>query len=450
MARVPRVIFLHPDLGLGGAERLIVDAACALQDHGFDVVIVTAHHDPTRSFDETNSRLVVKVAGDWIPRHVGGKFHLVCALLRTSCAAMVHIIRPLLERGETPDVIIVDQIAQVLPLVKALTFVPTLFYCHYPDKLLAPRTGSMARRAYRRVLDGLEECTTGLADSCLVNSRFTESVFRQVFTGLATMPLTVLNPCVDLKALRVAANVDAFAQLPPNLRYALGLNQRCVFLSINRFERKKGVEVAIEAAKLVDGMLLVVAGGYDPRVQENCDYKDELFRLAVRLGIQDRVFFVTSVSHEVKAFLLDLCVALVYTPQNEHFGIVPLEAAAARRPVIACDSGGPRETVVSGRTGFLVQPTPTGFAEAMRKFMGREGTQRARLFGEEARKHVEGRFSREQFGDELDRIVRRLVRPQPWPSPSTRARLVAACAVAAACALALWLALCIVQLLVRW
>jgi alpha-1,3/alpha-1,6-mannosyltransferase len=43
--------------------------------------------------------------------------------------------------------------------------------------------------------------------------------------------------------------------------------------------------------------------------------------------------------------------------QDEHFGIVPLEAMAARLPVIACDSGGPTESVdhqVTGRDRFLV------------------------------------------------------------------------------------------------
>ena len=49
------VVFLHPDLGLGGAERLIVDAAAELAARGHVVKIVTAHHDPSRCFDETLS-----------------------------------------------------------------------------------------------------------------------------------------------------------------------------------------------------------------------------------------------------------------------------------------------------------------------------------------------------------------------------------------------------------
>ena len=72
-----------------------------------------------------------------------------------------------------------------------------------------------------------------------------------------------------------------------------------------------------------------------------------------------------SFSDEQRALLLAACTAVVYTPQHEHFGIVPLEAMAAGRPVIACDSGGPQETVLHGRTGLLCEPTPAAFAHAL-------------------------------------------------------------------------------------
>jgi alpha-1,3/alpha-1,6-mannosyltransferase len=64
-----RVAFIHPDLGLGeslssvyfvnlntvigGAERLIVDAALGVQQLGHTVHIYTSHHDPNHCFDET-------------------------------------------------------------------------------------------------------------------------------------------------------------------------------------------------------------------------------------------------------------------------------------------------------------------------------------------------------------------------------------------------------------
>ena len=81
------------------------------------------------------------------------------------------------------------------------------------------------------------------------------------------------------------------------------------------------------------------------------------------------MWLLPSFSDEQRAALLAACVAVLYTPQNEHFGIVPLEAMAAGRPVIACDSGGPTESVVPGVTGFLCRPSPSHFADAMGKLL---------------------------------------------------------------------------------
>jgi len=46
------IVFLHPDLGIGGAERLVVDAAVGLQKRGHKIVIFTSHCDPGHCFDE--------------------------------------------------------------------------------------------------------------------------------------------------------------------------------------------------------------------------------------------------------------------------------------------------------------------------------------------------------------------------------------------------------------
>ncbi len=56
------IAFIHPDLGIGGAERLVVDAAVGLQTLGHTVFIYTSHHDPKHCFEETrNGLLKVKV-----------------------------------------------------------------------------------------------------------------------------------------------------------------------------------------------------------------------------------------------------------------------------------------------------------------------------------------------------------------------------------------------------
>lgn len=47
-----RVIFVHPDLGIGGAERLVIDAAVGLQSMGHNVTVLTSYRDPNHCFEE--------------------------------------------------------------------------------------------------------------------------------------------------------------------------------------------------------------------------------------------------------------------------------------------------------------------------------------------------------------------------------------------------------------
>ena len=113
--------------------------------------------------------------------------------------------------------------------------------------------------------------------------------------------------------------------------------------------------------------------------------------------------------------------------QHEHFGLVPLEAMAAQRAVIACNSGGPTESIVDGVTGFLCEPTPAAFAAAAHRLLDDAQGERcvcaafvirasltsipraaAERAGIAARRHVESNFSRAAFGAQLDALVRQL------------------------------------------
>ena len=109
-----RIAIVHPDLGIGGSERLIVDAALALQKRGHQVHIFTSHHDPHHSFSETNSRLKVTVQGDFLPRHLFGYFHLLFAGLRALYLALwMYLCFP-----SDFDVIVSDQISFTIPILK--------------------------------------------------------------------------------------------------------------------------------------------------------------------------------------------------------------------------------------------------------------------------------------------------------------------------------------------
>lgn len=70
---------------------------------------------------------------------------------------------------------------------------------------------------------------------------------------------------------------------------------------------------------------LILAGGYDPRLEESVKYLEELKKICADEGVVDHVTFLLSPKDDIKVQLISKCFALLYTPSNEHFGIVPLE-----------------------------------------------------------------------------------------------------------------------------
>jgi len=157
-----------------------------------------------------------------------------------------------------------------------------------------------------------------------------------------------------------------------------------------------------------DSIHLVMAGGYDERVTENKEHYIELRLLCQKLGVSDDVSFLRSFSDAQKLTLLHHCDCLLYTPDKEHFGIVPIEAMYMKCPVIACNSGGPLETVVDGKTGFLREGRPDQFAEAMERFV--DDPKLSKTLGEAGRKHVEQKFSFNTFTEQLESVVNSLMK----------------------------------------
>ena len=444
-----RVAFLHPDLGLGGAERLIVDAAAGLSLRGHDVKIFTSHYERERSFAETRAGMFgVVVRGDWLPRAVFGRLHILFAILR-----MVWLALCVAAGGERFDVLVVDQVSAAVPLLRLLTRSRILFYLHYPDLLLAPR-GSVLRALYRLPFDTLEQASTGLSHGVLVNSHFTAGAFRDTFRVLAAggVEPAVLYPCVETGTAARAATPGrgraktadaARARPPPQVK------PRRILLSINRFERKKDIGVLIRAfaeAKPSADWHLVIAGGYDPRLNENVEHFDELVGLAKREGLvadalglvgdasdfaavlpawprddassavppfprvltSRNVTFIRSFSDAQKGALLSAASAVAYTPRGEHFGIVPLECMAAARPVLASASGGPLESIIDGVTGILCDGSD-GWRDAVRALTSQSDAARSRM-GSAGAAHVAAKFSRTAFAASLEAHCEALVR----------------------------------------
>jgi alpha-1,3/alpha-1,6-mannosyltransferase len=369
----------------------------------------------------------VRVRGNSIvPASFLGRFAILCAILR-----QVHLILQIaLFTNElkllTPTAFFVDQLSAGIPLLRWLQPCPhVIFYCHFPDKLLAKR-GGLLKTLYRAPFDWLESWSTGCSDTIVVNSHFTKSVFAEAFPGLKHRTPSVVYPCVDTTA---SDTLNEIKPLWPGKKF---------LLSINRFEKKKDVALAIKAyAGLSAGerqnARLVIAGGFDPRVAENTSTYTELCELADSLQLKHAttktvitaqgiprdisVLFLHSVPGAFKATLLSTASLLVYTPRNEHFGIVPLEAMLAGTPVLAANEGGPTETVISGQTGWLRDVSKVQeWTEVMRIALeDGDGEQRLREMGRWGRERVVAEFSLDKMGERLDDAMEAMMRQKVRP-----------------------------------
>ncbi|KAG9247131.1 hypothetical protein BJ878DRAFT_219748 [Calycina marina] len=412
------IAFFHPDLGIGGAERLIIDAAVGLQNRGHKVVVFTSYRDPRHCFDEArDGTLDVRVRGDWlVPSSIFSRFTIICAILR-----QLHLIIWAYFTSEiaefAPSAFVVDQLSAGLPLLRYLyPQTRILFYCHFPDLLLAQGRASIIKRVYRIPFDWIEQWSMSFADSTAVNSGFTRGMVGMVFPELArTEDLQILYPCVDTKP----------KQLPEDIVAAWkGLD---ILLSINRFEKKKDIALAIKAyaglgAEGRKGVRLVLAGGYDHRVQENVTYHQELVDLAEGLKLKTAttktivtalnipldidVLFLLSVPSTLKDMLLNTAKLLIYTPSNEHFGIVPLEAMLVGLPVLAANTGGPLETVVHGKTGWLCPPGDVeAWTAVMYKVLHQISPSELKTISAAGRKRVETEFSITKMAERFDDLI---------------------------------------------
>ena len=277
-----KIIILHPDLGIGGAERLITDMALALIEKKHTITIYTSHHDTEHCFSETKDGTIQVISKfDWLPRTLFGRCFALCAFLRMIILALYVRIFVL------ADIFIVDQVSLCIPFLNFCSSKKVIFYCHYPDLLLTDRT-SFIKQLYRKPLDYLESWSTAQADKVLVNSYYTLGVVKDTFNR--NIECEVLYPSLNYEKFDEQFKIVSHPQIIPS-------RAEFVFLSLNRYERKKNIALALKAMAYVkkhcdmfEKCHMIIAGGYDDRVPENVEHHLELEELSQNLHIHENVF----------------------------------------------------------------------------------------------------------------------------------------------------------------
>lgn len=110
---------------------------------------------------------------------------------------------------------------------------------------------------------------------------------------------------------------------------------------------------------------LVVAG-----VAENPSYQSTLHSLARELGIEHQVTWLGPVDDDTLLRTYAEARAVVFTPQDEDYGYITLEAMLAAKPVITVtDAGGPLEFIRDRREGLIASPGPAELGHAFERIM---------------------------------------------------------------------------------
>jgi len=215
---------------------------------------------------------------------------------------------------------------------------------------------------------------------------------------------TVISSAVDPQALVPAATREA-------TRAALGAGDRdLVFLTLAALVRRKGVDVLLEAARLL------AERGLRPLVWIAGDGPERKVLEARAAGLHTQVRFLGRRSDV--ADLLAACDVFVLPSRREGLGVAALEAMTVGRPVVASAVGGLRDVVVDDRSGLLVPPEdPAALAEALARLAGDERL-RERLGSAGAERVREGFLAEQMVSSYVDLYARVLER---WQARRPRA-----------------------------
>ena len=285
----------------------------------------------------------------------------------------------------------------------------------YPANLLARRRGVPyglmlhgadlfdLRRNYRRSRLKRAVARRLLGDAAVIvaNSRWTAGLVGEVLTELGHRPGPPVRVVpLGTDPMRFRPGID-----PAHFRREHALPAGRWLLTVARLQRYKGVDVAIEALRLLgerghDLHYAVVGDG---------PARAELEGLARAARVDDRVHFLGPVLEAALPEAYALAeVYLGLTRQTEGdvegFGIALVEAQAAGIPVVAGLGGGTGDAVRDGETGLLVDPEdPAAVAVAVDGLL-RDPARRAAM-GAAGRRAVEDYYRWDRVVAELEAIA---------------------------------------------
>lgn len=358
-----RMVYVVPDLGVGGAERHAVELMSRVDRSRFAPSVVCIGEQ---------GELYPALGDAGVPAVAFGRTK------RQAVMQLLDLVRVF--RTTRPDVVIVRGFnAELLGRVAAaLTRVPhVVLWVHNCDDI-EPRTPM--RRLSDRVLDRVTDAYFGVA----------QGQVRYMRDELG-------YPEHKIRVIRNGVDPTQFAATDGGPRAELGLGEHDLVVGIlAALRQEKDHETFLQAARVVaaeipQARFLIVGGG---------ERRSGLEALAHELGVADRVVFA-GVRRDVAAMLSCMDV-FVLSSSEECFPLALLEAMASSCPAVCTSVGGIPELMQEGVTGYLVPAKdPGALADRVTRLL--RAPERRRQFGAAARERVDLHFTLRKSVQETER-----------------------------------------------
>lgn len=365
-----KVCYVIDDLGIGGAQRQLVELAKALPRDRYALHVISLSTDK-RAFEPAIRQLDVPLtlipqSGVWSP----GTFSALYRTLRAQRPDVVHTWL------FTADLYgrLAAWLARVPVILSAVRSVE-------PDK---PAHYVLADRLLRRITTAFTVNAKAIGIVLSSRERVSPSRIQTVYNGV---DLAVFDPSRRDGAIRQQIAVGHDAPLIGIVGRLAPVKDHATFL------RAAALVVREEPA----ARFLIAGSG---------PLRDALRQAVARLNLQEHVRFLDSQSEAAPVFAaLDV---VVVTSRYEGCCNVILEGMAMGKPVIATAVGGNPELVIPGETGLLIPPEdPQNLADAILHLL--QDPDRARAMGQAARRRIEEHFTLERMAEQTDQFYQAIM-----------------------------------------
>jgi glycosyltransferase involved in cell wall biosynthesis len=248
------------------------------------------------------------------------------------------------------------------------------------------------RRGLRKVnwpiYNLLDKTAANYIDEILVLSHIAEGYVKQAYNRTSS----VVRSGIDAERFRKAEG--------EKVRKKYGLAKDFVLLQVGNLELNKRQVDTIKALQILSKkysiLKLVLDGG---------GRRDELVRLAEKLGVRDKVMFLRSDNDEELAEVYAACDVFLF-PAQITWGLAVIEAMAAAKPVIVSKKCGVSEIIQNGLNGILVDHAkPEEIAKQTELLMSDQSLRRK--LGENAREYVRSNMSWEKYAQRMEAAFER-------------------------------------------